>query len=197
MSEDCDSTGTIGPGNEFAEPDPDPDQRLTIEIVVHSGDWPDLDALEKLAMAVAREVANERVLSGHIREAALALSSDDAVRTLNRTYRGQDKPTNVLSFPAPAAEIVATGTPAGRFIGDIVLAGETVRREAAERGIPFVHHFAHLVAHGLFHLFGFDHHDDTTAHEMEAMETEVLRRLGIPDPYATDQSEEEALGSAG
>jgi probable rRNA maturation factor len=197
MSEDCDSRGTIAAPDEAADPEPDPDQRLSIDIVVHAGDWPELYDLETMATAVARAVADELALTGCAREVALALSSDDAVRVLNRTYRGYDRPTNVLSFPAPPTEPLSRDAGAASFIGDIVLAAETVRREASARGVPLRHHFAHLLAHGILHLFGYDHLDDVPALEMETLETKVLHRLGIPDPYSTDQQAEETLGSAG
>lgn len=109
--------------------------------------------------------------------AALLLADDAAVRELNRRWRGEDKPTNVLSFPsAPSPE-----TP--RPLGDVVLAYETVAREARETGIPIADHTAHLVVHGILHLVGFDHGSDPEAEEMERLETRALATLGIADPY--------------
>lgn len=108
------------------------------------------------------------------------LTDDAAIRELNRDWRGQDKPTNVLSFPSPAI-----GTPPGgtRQAGDVALAYETVAREAEQEGKPFADHAAHLVVHGVLHLLGHDHHADEEAEEMERLEVLALARLGIPDPY--------------
>ncbi len=114
-------------------------------------------------------------------EACVALSSDAEVARLNATYRGKQAATNVLSFPAGPA-------PAGggdvRLLGDLVLAAETVTREAAELGLPLEHHLQHLVVHGLLHLLGYDHEMDEEAETMEALEVRILARLGIDDPYA-------------
>lgn len=110
--------------------------------------------------------------------AALLLADDEAVRALNRQWRGQDKPTNVLSFPAPAG-------PAGgaRLLGDIVLAWDTIAREADQEGKAVPDHTAHLVVHGVLHLLGLDHESDAEADTMEAVEVAALARLGIADPY--------------
>ena len=114
-------------------------------------------------------------------EAAVALSSDARVRVFNRDYRGKDKPTNVLSFPAGFGH-VSPGEP--RHIGDIALAAETLLREAAEQGKQPRDHLQHLLVHGLLHLLGYDHETEAQAAEMEALEVEILAALGIADPYA-------------
>jgi probable rRNA maturation factor len=118
-------------------------------------------------------------------EAVLKLSDDAEVRALNRQFRGQDKPTNVLSFPSgddwPAGEDEDDG--AALPLGDIIIALETVEREAAALDKPLRHHLAHLVVHGILHLFGFDHLEDEEAEEMEQLERQVLAQLGIPSPY--------------
>jgi probable rRNA maturation factor len=108
------------------------------------------------------------------------LADDARIRELNRRWRGQDKPTNVLSFPAPE------GPPDdARFLGDIVLAFETVEQEARAEGKPLEHHLAHLAVHGALHLLGYDHERDSDADAMEQRERLILARLGIPDPYAS------------
>jgi probable rRNA maturation factor len=119
-------------------------------------------------------------------EATIALSCDAAVQRLNRTYRGKDKPTNVLSFPAPAMPVLLSPVGADEMhaLGDIILAFETVQREADEQDIPVAHHMQHLVVHGVLHLLGYDHETDVEAQIMEGLETEILGRLGIADPYA-------------
>ena len=112
-------------------------------------------------------------------ELAVVLADDAAVRALNRRHRGKDAPTNVLSFPP------AFLPPAGpRPLGDVILALETVRREAAEQGKTGADHLRHLVVHGVLHLSGYDHEIEAEAEEMEALERAVLAGLGVADPYA-------------
>ncbi|MBM3535467.1 MAG: rRNA maturation RNase YbeY [Alphaproteobacteria bacterium] len=106
-------------------------------------------------------------------QVSLALADDAAIRILNRDYRGKDKPTNVLSFESGDQP----------FLGDVVLALETVLNEAREQGKPPADHLAHLVVHGVLHLLGHDHESRTDARRMELMEVEVLAGLGVPDPY--------------
>ncbi len=112
-------------------------------------------------------------------EVSVLFADDAFVRGLNARWRGLDKPTNVLSFPA-----AAPGVPGPRPLGDIVLAFETVAREAREEGKPFDHHAAHLLVHGFLHLLGYDHETDAAAAVMEAREVRILETLDIPDPYA-------------
>jgi len=110
-------------------------------------------------------------------ELAIVLTDDSAIRLLNRHWRGIDAATNVLSFPTQDAG----GDPP--LIGDIVLAYETIAREALAQRKAFAHHVAHLAVHGYLHLVGYDHERDAEAHEMERLERKILRRLAIPDPY--------------
>jgi probable rRNA maturation factor len=104
-------------------------------------------------------------------------------RALNKRYRGQDRPTNVLAFPAGS---VGVALPAGEAapIGDLVICAAVVREEARRRGIPEEAHWAHLVVHGCLHLSGWDHQQPAEARDMEARETKLLARLGYGDPYA-------------
>ncbi|MGE0665394.1 MAG: rRNA maturation RNase YbeY [Sphingomonadales bacterium] len=127
--------------------------------------------------AFARDVLARAGFDGAA-EVSVLFADDAFVRGLNARWRGQDKPTNVLSFPA-----AETGL-APRPLGDIVLACETVAREASEAGKPFGHHVAHLLVHGLLHLMGYDHETDEDAAVMEAREIRILETLDIPDPYA-------------
>ena len=114
-------------------------------------------------------------------EIALLFTSDDAIAEINAEWRGKDKPTNVLSFPAPADMPVPEGEP--RPLGDIVLAHGVIAREAAEQGKTLRDHTTHLIVHGVLHLLGFDHEDDAEADEMEALEASILKGLGISNPY--------------
>lgn len=117
----------------------------------------------------------------------VVLGDDAFVRDLNRRFRGIDKPTNVLSFPAyphleAEATILFTRTREA-FIGDIVLAYETVERESVEQGKQVLHHVQHLLIHGTLHLLGYDHEDEKEADHMEALEVGLLKNLGINNPY--------------
>ncbi len=134
--------------------------------------------------AFARDIL-ARVAPGDADAEVGVLFADDAfVRGLNARWRGQDKPTNVLSFPAATASAPGSALPGPRSLGDIVLAYETVAREAGEAGKPFDHHAAHLLVHGFLHLLGYDHETDAEATVMEACEVRILETLDIPDPYA-------------
>jgi probable rRNA maturation factor len=139
------------------------------ETVVHR-------AIEAAAAMVDADTADAEV--------AVMLTDDEGIRTLNRNWRGADKPTNVLSFPA----LQPTGAPsdddAPRMLGDIAIAWETTRREADDEQKPFDHHLSHLAVHGFLHLVGYDHENDVDAEAMENLEREILATLGIPDPYA-------------
>ena len=125
-------------------------------------------------------------------EIAIVLADDAAVRRLNRDYRGVDRPTNVLSFPLAAESgadaFAAQGAPI--LLGDIVLAYETVTTEAVQQGKRPEDHLRHLVVHGVLHLLGYDHGEDSDAKEMERLEASILAQFGIADPYAVDRYEE-------
>lgn len=153
---------------------------LAVEIVAG---WPRHPGIERPIRAAISALAMDPAVAAFLpAEATLALSRDAEVRVLNRGWRGKDAPTNVLSFPTPPGTPTAPGIPP--FVGDVVLALETVEREAGELALPLAHHVQHLVVHGLLHLFGFDHEDDAMAAEMEAIETRVLASIGVADPYA-------------
>ncbi len=163
-------------------PDAEPPERLILTIVEEDGDWSGFGALHDAVGQVAAALGRERCLRlAEGSEASIVLGSDALVRRLNRAHRGKDGPTNVLSFPFQPPPGVFEA--AGPYLGDVVLAAETVRDEAAERAITPKHHLQHLVVHGLLHLLGYDHQTDATAAEMEGLETEVLASIGVADPY--------------
>ena len=121
------------------------------------------------------------------------LTDDAAIRALNRNWRNIDKPTNVLSFPSPPAaggpasagrNHRANATMGDPLLGDIVIAYETVAREAAQENKRFSHHLAHLAVHGFLHLLGYDHDLDSAAEEMERLEARILAQIDVPDPYS-------------
>ena len=113
-------------------------------------------------------------------EVSICLMDAAALRALNSRWRGIDKPTNVLSFPAADRDCRGDAP----TLGDIALAYETLAREAEDLGVPLADHYRHLVAHGFLHLIGYDHETDAEAERMEALETRILARLGAADPYA-------------
>ncbi len=154
------------------------------EVLVVADCWqsePDAETVIQRAVAAAAESVDEDIADA---EVAVMLTDDAGIRTLNSNWRGIDKATNVLSFPALQPEGEWKPDDAPRMLGDIAIAYETMRREADEEHRPFDHHLSHLAVHGFLHLIGYDHENDDDAEEMEALETEILAHLGIPDPYA-------------
>jgi probable rRNA maturation factor len=151
---------------------------LEVAVVVNSDGWP--ETLEGRADAAIREALQQSgaKLAG-VAEVTVVLTDDAEQRELNRQWRGFDKSTNVLSFPQLEPFSAVQG-----LVGDITLARETVEREASEMGISLEAHFAHLVVHGFLHLLGYDHIEEADAVQMESLETKILARLGIADPYA-------------
>ena len=153
---------------------------VDIDLAVEAGNWPEEAGLLRLIERAAGAVFAETGAAGRS-ELSIVFSDDAHIRTLNAGWRGKDKPTNVLSFPAFP---FPRGGPLPPMLGDIVLAAETVAREAALEEKPLENHISHLVIHGLLHLMGYDHETDAEAEEMEAVERAALARLAIPDPYA-------------
>lgn len=142
------------------------------------GNLASLRALINEALAAGLAVAPRKPMAGA--ELSLLLTDDKRIRIVNRDWRGFDKATNVLSFPAAPPERIA----ASPLLGDIVIAFETVEREARAEAKDIADHLRHLVIHGLLHLLGEDHETDDEARRMEALEVEALASLGIADPYA-------------
>jgi probable rRNA maturation factor len=162
-----------------------------VDIVVESELWdaqPEAQATVRDAIVTA--AASTRALPAASGEVSVVLADDAAIRKLNRDWRGVDKPTNVLSFPAPQLRSAgpartASGNTAPALLGDIIIAYETTASEAAAEAKPFAHHLAHLAVHGFLHLLGYDHESDGDAAEMERLEAKILARLSVPDPYPT------------
>jgi probable rRNA maturation factor len=146
---------------------------LRCDVVVLDPVWQRLlPGVDRLVRRAARAALAGARRSGR-RTLSIALADDRRVRALNARDRKKDKPTNVLSYPS--GERV--------FLGDIVLARQTVWREARQQAKTPADHVVHLVVHGTLHLVGYDHEDDAEAERMEALERRVLARLGIADPY--------------
>jgi probable rRNA maturation factor len=154
------------------------------EVLVVADCWqgePEAEAVIQRAIAAAAEAVDADVGDA---ELAVMLTDDSGIRTLNGNWRGIDKPTNVLSFPALQPTAPSRPGDAPRMLGDIAIAYETMRREADDEQKPFDHHLSHLAVHGFLHLIGYDHETEGEAEVMEALEQEILAQLGIPDPYA-------------
>jgi probable rRNA maturation factor len=145
-----------------------------IDIAVTSPLW----EKQPLAEQTVREaiVAAADALDTPPGEICVMLTDDAEMTRLNRDWRGLDKPTNVLSFPAAK-------TAGGAFLGDIAISYETLERECAEEGRIFLNHLAHLAVHGFLHLIGYDHQTDSEAETMEGLESKIMLALNLPDPY--------------
>ena len=163
-------TGTSA-AHPMSEADGQAGSAIRIAVSVRDGDWPEgsVERSERAALAACRLGGAAVPPDGEI---SIVLASDACMHELNRRFRGQDRPTNVLSFP---------GDPP--LLGDVVLACETVAREAADQNKRFDHHLDHLVVHGTLHLFGYDHTSLDDRNRMETLEIAVLDALGTPDPY--------------
>jgi probable rRNA maturation factor len=154
-----------------------------IDIEVEDPAWtealPDCEAIAGRAALAA--------LGQHNVAVTIVLTDDAAIQDLNARFRGKDKPTNVLSFPAAES--------AAPHLGDIALAFGVCTTEAEAQGKPLAHHLMHLTVHGVLHLLGYDHEADAEAEEMEGMERAILATLGVPDPYAHPQGGVEESGT--
>ena len=151
---------------------------LAVEVMRHGNAWPREMTDTKLKHAARAAIRAAPPARKGTYQVTLLLTGDAEMRVLNRTWRGKDAATNVLSFPA-AERIDAPGS-----LGDVVLAYETTLNEARAQSIAFTDHVAHLVVHGVLHLLGFDHAEDAEAERMEDRERTALFSLGIADPYA-------------
>lgn len=129
----------------------------------------------------ALQAAGYQPPAGLPTEITLRIVDRDESQNLNHTYRGKDKPTNVLSFPFDGPE----GVPLA-LLGDLVICAPLVAQESQEQNKTGQAHWAHLVVHGTLHLLGFDHVEEDEAAEMEALEVQILASLGIADPYVID-----------
>jgi len=164
--------------------------QLNIAVRVDEPDWQttfdDLQATLEKTLTTAFELSWHGVFAGPVQmaEVSLLLTDNETVKTLNRDYRNQDKPTNVLAFAVLDGEDTGPrpeGAPV--MLGDIIMAYGVLMTEAGDKKIQPSSHLCHLVVHGMLHLLGFDHQSDDEAGEMEAMESRILKKLGVADPY--------------
>ena len=165
-------------------PDHRASDQVEVDVVQRCGDWQaqgvDGQMIARAADAALRAAGGVAAAGC---EVTVLLTSDRQVQELNRTWRGQDRPTNVLSFPLPEE---GSGPGERLVLGDVVLAFETVAEEARAKGLPLGDHVSHLVVHGVLHLLGHDHQGDAQAEHMEELERLAMSRLGLGDPYASE-----------
>lgn len=153
---------------------------FSLELNQQAGAWPDTvsDLTDKAIMTAIEHLA---LTFDAPTELSILLTDDDTIAELNQQWRQTQGSTNVLSFP----QIAAFSTPVG-LLGDIILASQTLHREADAQAINLTDHYTHLVIHGFLHILGYDHINDDEARVMERLETAILARLNITDPYAGD-----------
>jgi probable rRNA maturation factor len=162
--------------------------QLSIDVNILAGDWEatglPLDELVNASVAAAiAHAEHPDDITGRDIELSVVLTDDKTVQTLNAEYRGKDKPTNVLSFATLEGDDPLP--PEGPVhIGDIVLAFETLAREASDLQKPLRDHLTHLLVHGALHLLGYDHENDSDANIMESLEITVLETFSIENPYS-------------
>jgi probable rRNA maturation factor len=162
---------------------------LEVGVRIKAAAWrralPRASRLAESAALAAFAAARPKRLSRAGAEAAVVLADDAQMRALNRDYRGRDKPTNVLAFAARDwRETPRAAAAQPLALGDVVVALETARAEAAAQRKPLADHLRHLVVHGMLHLLGHDHRGAREARRMERLEAKVLGLLDVPDPYA-------------
>lgn len=186
-----------------------------LDIAIDRDDkWPQpeefwLELAEKsLAMAVAQTPFAAIAKSAALLEVSISFADDDTVHGLNRQWRDKDKPTNILSFPMWAAEdlqkladmaaqnpeddaVIMTQFAGNMLLGDMILAYETSAREAAEKDWALTDYVRHLLVHGMLHLLGYDHQNDTEAEIMEGLEAKTLAKMGVANPYRDDDHNDE------
>jgi probable rRNA maturation factor len=148
------------------------DAALSVDVLVQSPRWKKRRGAQGAVRRAINAAADE--ISSPAGEVAVVLTDDAAIRKLNKQWRRIDKPTNVLSFPAAKS---------GVMLGDIVIAYETLARESRDESKEFTHHLSHLAVHGFLHLMGYDHQNDSDADAMEELESAILARLRMPNPY--------------
>lgn len=153
-------------------------KNVIIDLQIASENVENLPTLEQFTLWATQAVRAENVEP----EITIRIVDEAESHELNLTYRGKDRPTNVLSFPFECPEEVELP-----LLGDLVICRQVVEKEAAEQGKPLLAHWAHMVVHGSLHLLGYDHIEDDEAEEMEALETQIMQGLGFDDPYSYDE----------
>ena len=153
-------------------------KNVIIDLQIASENQSNLPTLEQFTLWATQAVRAESVEP----EMTIRIVDEAESHELNLTYRGKDRPTNVLSFPFECPEEVDLP-----LLGDLIICRQVVEREAEEQGKPLLAHWAHMVVHGSLHLLGYDHIEDDEAEEMESLEAEIMTGLGFEDPYSYDE----------
>lgn len=165
---------------------------VNVDVVINHDAWenmgvvPEDFANETISLTLSMAAMPEELRDREI-DVCVVLTGDDEIHALNRDYRGMDKPTNVLSFAnldseTADDELAQEGMPF--TLGDVIIAWETMEREAIEQNKKFLDHLRHMMVHGTLHLLGYDHMDDEEAHEMESLEIKILKKVNVENPYA-------------
>ncbi|WP_373098923.1 MULTISPECIES: rRNA maturation RNase YbeY [Pasteurellaceae] len=154
-------------------------QNVMIDLQIASEDRENLPSAAQIQQWASAAVRAEH----SVPEITVRIVDEAESHQLNLTYRGKDRPTNVLSFPFECPPQVALP-----LLGDLVICRQVVEREAQQQGKPLTAHWAHMVVHGSLHLLGYDHIDDDEAEEMEKLETEIMGALGFADPYLAEKA---------
>jgi len=172
-----------------------PDMNISVDVVINHPAWAsaavDLEDFAQEVVGLTLSMADlPPELDGREFEVCVVLTDDSEIHTLNRDFRGMDKPTNVLSFAnldsdSATDELAQEDMPFA--LGDVIIAWETMQREALEQNKEFLAHLRHMMVHGTLHLLGYDHMDDEEAAEMESLEIKILEKMNVENPYADDQ----------
>ena len=160
-----------------------------IEVNIDTKIWPDalVNSFQQTALKIFDEILAAHDLSQA--SVSLCLCDEHQIQKINRKHRQSDKATNVLSFPTYDMRSDKIDPPVPALLGDIIIAAETVVREADVMRIPVTDHLVHLFVHGMLHLFGYDHIEDAMAETMETLEVQFLAEVGIGNPYQNAQLE--------
>lgn len=173
--------------------------QILVSLAVDDPSWYDIDVgtdlenfLETMARTAFLSAHTERFTAAEVIDISLVLTNDTQIQRINAEYRGKDTPTNVLSFPALSKDDVITEQTAEFLpLGDVILAKETILREAQQQNKKIDAHIAHMIVHGVLHLLGYDHEDDSDAQHMENLETQILTGLGFDAPYSDEEGTHE------
>lgn len=160
------------------------DMTLAIQVDVQvASNVPDVPKLAVIRQWLERAITHVDAIRSDAVEVSVKVVDEDEGRSLNRRYRAKDYATNVLSFPLMDVGLASVPNGPPVALGDIVICGPVVAREAGEQGIEGADHWAHMLVHGTLHLLGYDHETDDQALEMESLETHILAEGGVRDPY--------------
>ncbi len=143
-----------------------------IDILIEDNRWS--EALSDIE-DYTKQILSNIIQKDEHAEISIVLANDPFIQALNKTYRGQDKPTNVLSFPQDEENM----------LGDVIISLDTLQYEADDQNKTLKNHYTHMLTHGCLHLLGYDHETDDEAKEMETLEIEILEKLRIKNPYET------------